>query len=105
MIAALVDEISSESNDKVLASGFPGAGLQSSLAGSAENIRSSWQELETPLRAAGGLPTSRMASLGDEALHDLFHAMRQLKIAISFSRVTTSRREASRGSTMQRRPP
>jgi hypothetical protein len=34
------DEVSSDDNSKVLASGFPGAGLQSSFAGFAENVQS-----------------------------------------------------------------
>ena len=40
---SLVDyshEVSSDDNNKVLASGFPGAGLQSSFAGFAENVQS-----------------------------------------------------------------
>ena len=40
IIAALHwKEAASEENNKVLASGFPGAGLQSSVAGSAENVQ------------------------------------------------------------------
>ncbi len=40
IIAALHwNEAASDENNKVLASGFPGAGLQSSVAGSAENVQ------------------------------------------------------------------
>ena len=40
IIAALHwNEVSSDENDKVLATGFPGAGLQSSVAGSAVNVQ------------------------------------------------------------------
>jgi hypothetical protein len=40
MIAALHwNEVASDENDKVLAGGFPGVGLQSSAAGSAVNVQ------------------------------------------------------------------
>ena len=60
IIAALHwNESSSESNDKVLASGFPGAGLQSSLAGAAENVQFMVKDLEE-VRRDGRLGICRL---------------------------------------------
>jgi hypothetical protein len=71
MIAALHwDEVSSESNDKVLASGFPGAGLQSSLAGSAENVQFMVKDSKKYATTGGwGFADFKNGKPGDEALH------------------------------------
>jgi hypothetical protein len=71
IIAALHwDEASSESNDKVLASGFPGAGLQSSLAGSAENVQFMVKDSKKYAATGGwGFADFRNGKPGDEALH------------------------------------
>ncbi len=71
MIAALHwDEVSSESNDKVLASGFPGAGLQSSLAGSAENVQFMVKDSKKYAATGGwGFADFKNGKPGDEALH------------------------------------
>jgi hypothetical protein len=71
IIAALHwDEASSESNDKVLASGFPGAGLQSSLAGSAENVQFMFKDSKKYAATGGwGFADFKNGKPGDEALH------------------------------------
>jgi hypothetical protein len=71
MIAALHwDEVSSESNDKVLASGFPGAGLQSSFAGSAENVQFMVKDAKKYAATGGwGFADFKNGKPGDEALH------------------------------------
>ena len=71
IIAALHwDETSSESNDKVLASGFPGAGLQSSLAGSAENVQFMVKDSKKYAATGGwGFADFKNGKPGDEALH------------------------------------
>ena len=64
IIAALHwNEESSDFNNKVLAAGFPGAGLQSSFAGSAVNVQFMVKDSKsTPRPAAGDTPTSRTAN-------------------------------------------
>jgi hypothetical protein len=71
IIAALHwDEVSSESNDKVLASGFPGAGLRSSLAGSAENVQFMVKDSKKYAATGGwGFADFKNGKPGDEALH------------------------------------
>jgi hypothetical protein len=71
IIAALHwNELSSEDNDKVLAIGFPGAGLQSSVAGSAENVQFMVKD-STKYAATGGwgFADFKNGKPGDEALH------------------------------------
>jgi hypothetical protein len=65
IIAALHwTEVSSDDNDKVLAIGFPGAGLKSSVAGPVENIQFMVRtQRNTPRPTAGDSPTSGMANL------------------------------------------
>jgi cytochrome P460 len=71
IIAALHwNEVSSEDNDKVLAIGFPGAGLQSSFAGPAENVQFMIKD-STKYAATGGwgFADFKNGNPGDEALH------------------------------------
>jgi hypothetical protein len=71
IIAALHwDEAASEENNKVLASGFPGAGLQSSVAGSAENVQFMVKDSNKYAATDGwGFADFRNGKPGDEALH------------------------------------
>lgn len=71
IIAALHwSEVSSEENDKVLAEGFPGAGLQSSVAGPVENIQFMVKDSKKYAATAGwGFADFRNGKPGDEALH------------------------------------
>jgi len=71
IIAALHwDEAASEENNKVLASGFPGAGLQSSVAGSAENVQFMVKDSKKYAATDGwGFADFRNSKPGDEALH------------------------------------
>ena len=71
VIAALHwNEVPSEDNDKVLAIGFPGAGLQSSVVGSAENVQFMVKD-EAKYAATGGwgFADFKNGKPGDEALH------------------------------------
>jgi hypothetical protein len=64
------DEAASEENNKVLASGFPGAGLQSSVAGSAENVQFMVKDSKKYAATDGwGFADFRNGKPGDEALH------------------------------------
>jgi Cytochrome P460 len=64
IIAALHwNEASSDENNKVLASGFPGADLQSSVAGSAMNVQFMVKDSKKYAASGGGTPTSRTANL------------------------------------------
>jgi hypothetical protein len=71
MIAALHwNEVLSEGNNKVLASGFPGAGLQSSFAGSAENAQFMVKDSKKYAATGGwGFADFKNGKPGDEALH------------------------------------
>jgi len=71
IIAALHwNEAASEENNKVLASGFPGAGLQSSVAGSAENVQFMVKDSKKYAATDGwGFADFRNGKPGDEALH------------------------------------
>jgi Cytochrome P460 len=71
MIAALHwDEVGSEGNNQVLASGFPGAGLQSSFAGSAENVQFMVKDSKKYAATGGwGFADFKNGKPGDEALH------------------------------------
>jgi hypothetical protein len=71
MIAALHwDEVASDDNDKVLASGFPGAGLQSSFAGSAENVQFMVKDSKRYAATGGwGFADFKNGKPGDLALH------------------------------------
>jgi hypothetical protein len=71
IIAALHwDEASSDDNNKVLATGFPGAGLQSSVAGSAENVQFMVKDAKKYAATGGwGFADFRNGKPGDEALH------------------------------------
>ena len=71
IIAALHwNEASSDENDKVLASGFPGASLQSFVAGSAVNVQFMVKD-STKYAATGGWGFADFTNgkPGDEALH------------------------------------
>ena len=71
IIAALHwNEASSEENNKVLAIGFPGAGLQSSVAGSATNVQFMVKDSKKYAATSGwGFADFKDGKPGDEALH------------------------------------
>jgi hypothetical protein len=71
IIAALHwNEVSSEDNNKVLAGGFPGAGLQSSFAGSAENVQFMVKDSKRYASTGGwGFADFKNGKPGNEALH------------------------------------
>jgi hypothetical protein len=71
IIAALHwNEVSSEENDKVLASGFPGAGLQSFVAGPAVNIQFMVKDSKKYAATGGwGYADFPNGKPGNEALH------------------------------------
>jgi Cytochrome P460 len=71
IIAALHwTEVSSDDNDKVLATGFPGAGLQSSVAGSAVNVQFMVKDSKNYAATSGwGFADFTNGKPGDEALH------------------------------------
>jgi Cytochrome P460 len=71
MIAALHwNEVSSDANDKVLASGFPGAGLRSSVVASAENVQFMVKDSKKYAATGGwGFGDFKDGEPGDEALH------------------------------------
>ena len=71
IIAALHwNEASSDENNKVLASGFPGAGLQSSVAGSVENVQFMVKDSKKYAATGGwGFADFKNGKPGDEALH------------------------------------
>ena len=71
VIAALHwNEVSSEENNKVLAIGFPGAGLQSFVAGSATNVQFMVKDLKKYAATGGwGFADFKDGKSGDEALH------------------------------------
>ena len=71
IIAALHwNEVSSDENNKVLASGFPGAGLQSSIAGSAQNVQFMVKDSKKYAATGGwGFADFKNGKPGDEALH------------------------------------
>jgi hypothetical protein len=71
IIAALHwNEASSDENNKVLASGFPGAGLQSSVAGSAVNVQFMVKDSKKYAASGGwGYADFTNGKPGNEALH------------------------------------
>lgn len=71
IIAALHwNQASSSDNDKVLAIGFPGAGLQSSIAGSAQNVQFMVKDSKKYAATGGwGFADFKGGKPGDEALH------------------------------------
>lgn len=71
MIAALHwNEVSSDENNKVLASGFPGAGLQSSVAGQFVNVQFMVKDSKKYAATGGwGFADFKDGKPGDEALH------------------------------------
>jgi hypothetical protein len=71
IIAALHwNEVSSHENDKVLGIGFPGAGLQSSVVGSAENVQFMVKDSKKYAATGGwGFADFKNGKPGDEALH------------------------------------
>jgi hypothetical protein len=76
IIAALHwNETSSDENDKVLASGFPGAGLQSFVAGSAVNVQFMVKDSKKYAATSGwGFADFTNGKPGDEALHKTCYA-------------------------------
>ena len=71
IIAALHwNEAVSEENDKVLAIGFPGAGLQSSVAAAPENVQFMVKDSKKYAATGGwGFADFKNGRAGDEALH------------------------------------
>jgi hypothetical protein len=76
IIAALHwNEASSDENDKVLAIGFPGAGLQSFVAGSAVNVQFMVKDSKKYSESGGwGFADFANGKPGDEALHKTCYA-------------------------------
>ena len=76
IIAALHwNEVSSDENNKVLATGFPGVGLQSSIAGSAENVQFMVKDSKKYAATGGwGYGDFTNGKPGDEALHTTCYA-------------------------------
>jgi hypothetical protein len=72
IIAALHwNEVSSDENNKVLAIGFPGVGLQSSIAGSAENVQFMVKDSKKYAATGGwGFADFKSGKPGNEALHN-----------------------------------
>jgi hypothetical protein len=72
IIAALHwNEASSDENNKVLASGFPGAGLQSSIASSAENVQFMVKDSKKYAATGGwGFADFKNGKPGNQALHE-----------------------------------
>ena len=72
IIAALHwNEVLSDENNKVLAIGFPGVGLQSSIAGSAENVQFMVKDLKKYVATGGwGFADFKNGKPGGEALHN-----------------------------------
>jgi hypothetical protein len=72
IIAALHwNEVSSDENNKVLAIGFPGAGLQSSIAGSAVNVQFMIKDSKKYASTGGwGFADFTNGKPGSEALHN-----------------------------------
>ena len=72
IIAALHwNEVSSDENNQVLASGFPGMGLQSSVAGSAENVQFMVKDSKKYAATGGwGFADFKNGKPGNEALHE-----------------------------------
>jgi hypothetical protein len=76
IIAALHwNETKSDENDKVLASGFPGAGLQSFVAGPAVNVQFMIKDSKKYAATGGwGFADFTNGKPGDEALHKTCYA-------------------------------
>jgi len=72
IIAALHwNEVSSDENNKVLATGFPGVGLQSSIADSAENVQFMVKDSKKYAATGGwGFADFKNGKPGNEALHN-----------------------------------
>jgi hypothetical protein len=72
IIAALHwNEVSSDTDNKVLASGFPGAGLESSFAGSAVNVQFMVKDSQKYAASGGwGYADFTNGKPGNEALHE-----------------------------------
>jgi len=72
IIAALHwNEVSSDADNQVLASGFPGAGLESSFAGSAVNVQFMVKDSKKYAATGGwGFADFTNGRPGDEALHE-----------------------------------
>jgi hypothetical protein len=70
MAALHWNKVSSDENNQVLASGFPGASLQSSVAGSAENVQFMVKDSKKYAATGGwGFADFKNGKPGDEALH------------------------------------
>ena len=72
IIAALHwNEVLSDENNKVMATGFPGVGLQSSIAGSAENVQFMVKDSKKYAATGGwGFADFKNGKPGNEALHN-----------------------------------
>jgi hypothetical protein len=69
------NETKSDENDKVLASGFPGAGLQSFVAGPAVNVQFMIKDSKKYAATGGwGFADFTNGKPGDEALHKTCYA-------------------------------
>jgi hypothetical protein len=78
IIAALHwKEVSSEENDKVLAVGFPGAGLQSFVAGPAVNVQFMVKDAKYAASGGWGFADFTNGKSGNEALHQTCYPCHQ----------------------------
>ena len=94
IIAALHwNEVASDENNKVLASGFPGAGFESFVAGSAMNVQFMVKDQRSTSQLAGGdLPTSRTANLATRRCTKLVSPAISLQKIATTSSLTTHQR-------------
>jgi len=71
IVALHWNEVSSDENNKVLATGFPGVGLQSSIADSAENVQFMVKDSKKYAATGGwGFADFKNGKPGNEALHN-----------------------------------
>ncbi len=79
MIAAVHwNEVSSDDNNRVLATGFPDAGLQSSFAGPPQNVQFMVKDSKRYAATGGwGFADFKNGKPGDEALHKTCFACHQ----------------------------
>jgi hypothetical protein len=94
IIAALHwNEVASDENNKVLASGFPGAGLESFIAGAAMNVQFMVKDSKKYVATSGwGFADFKNGKPGDEALHKTVSPAISLQKIATTSSLTTHQR-------------
>jgi hypothetical protein len=80
---AALERASSNADNKVFAEGFPGAGLETTFAGTAVSVQFMVKDSNTLRPVAGDLPTSRTASL------ETRRSVRRASPATSLRKITT----------------